>query len=200
LSNSTLTRNTAVDNSIDILFSFKNAIDKELNRFFNQDLKQFIDVEISPFGQEAFCVLREFNLRPAKRLRGALTAITCDIAAGKNKCSTGIKAASAIELIQDYLLVVDDVMDLSEFRRGGPTTHRFYKKEGFDDHTAKMLAINIGLLAQHLANLIMCRINAKDELVLKAIEIMHKNIELTGLGQMDDLNQSACGQVTIWIF
>jgi len=183
------------DTSYKTILSHKEAIEKELANFFKQDAKTLLYADISPFGKDSISLLKEFNLRPAKRLRGSLACLAYDYTTSKSQGSVGLKAAAAIELVQDYLLIIDDVMDLSATRRGGPTIHELYKTEGFDDHTAKMLAINVGLLAQHFASLIIANIDADPGLVVQALKILHRNIGLTCMGQLDDLNQNVNREV-----
>ena len=59
-----------------------------------------------------------------KRVRPALT-ITCCRAVGGDE-DDALPAAAAIELIHNYSLIFDDIIDHGEFRRGRPTVRKAY--------------------------------------------------------------------------
>src|SRR6266550_4569742 len=53
--------------------------------------------------------LREYTMRPGKRIRGSLAAAAYDNARGTHLADAGIALGVAHELVQSYLLIVDDV-------------------------------------------------------------------------------------------
>jgi geranylgeranyl diphosphate synthase, type II len=57
-----------------------------------------------------------------KRVRSVLTLLSCEAVGGKARNALG--AAVAIEILHNFTLVHDDVMDNAELRRGCPTVHR----------------------------------------------------------------------------
>lgn len=54
-----------------------------------------------------------------KRLRPALVLLACEAVGGR--AHDALHAAAALEVLHQYTLIVDDVIDGSEFRRGRPT-------------------------------------------------------------------------------
>lgn len=56
-----------------------------------------------------------------KRLRPFLTIKSCEAAGGKNK--DAVPFAAALEILHNFTLIHDDVMDHDELRRGIPTVH-----------------------------------------------------------------------------
>jgi len=54
-----------------------------------------------------------------------------------------LKASIAIELMQAYLLIHDDIMDKSDLRRGKATIHEIYKKR-YNEHMGTSMAILAG--------------------------------------------------------
>lgn len=56
-----------------------------------------------------------------KRLRAALVLLSCEAVGGAPK--RALHAAAAIELLHNFTLVHDDVMDHADLRRGRPTVH-----------------------------------------------------------------------------
>ena len=59
-----------------------------------------------------------------KRLRPYMVIRSCQILGGKS--SNAMPAASAVEMVHNFTLVHDDIMDNDEMRHGVPTTHRKY--------------------------------------------------------------------------
>jgi len=57
-----------------------------------------------------------------KRLRPYMVIRSCQILGGKS--STAIIAASAVEMVHNFTLVHDDIMDNDEMRHGVPTVHK----------------------------------------------------------------------------
>lgn len=59
-----------------------------------------------------------------KRLRPFMVIKSCQILKGST--SNALSAASAVELVHNFSLVHDDIMDNDELRHGVPTTHKKY--------------------------------------------------------------------------
>lgn len=59
-----------------------------------------------------------------KRIRPALTLLSCDLFGGNVK--TALPAALAVEFYHNATLVHDDIMDAADTRRGNPTVHKVY--------------------------------------------------------------------------
>ena len=57
-----------------------------------------------------------------KRLRPYMVVKSCQILGGKT--STAMPAASAVEMVHNFTLVHDDIMDNDEMRHGVPTVHK----------------------------------------------------------------------------
>lgn len=156
-----------------------------------------LGVNVSQNGERVYELLREFALRPGKRIRGALAMVAYEMFGGKHR-QAALDAALSVELVQNYLLIVDDVMDRSELRRGGQTIHRQYQDmlrrryaTADYEHLGNMIGVNVGLIAQHLAVSVLSGIDETPERVLKAERIFQTNIAATGFGQMDDLMSEA---------
>lgn len=107
-----------------------------------------------------------------KRIRPALTLISAAAAGGSFK--DALPAAAAVELAHNYSLIIDDIIDHSELRRGKPTV---WKKYG----------ISIALLvAIHYRESISEALNdTKDPKLFN--EIMAKTIKLITEGERLDI-------------
>jgi len=62
-----------------------------------------------------------------KRIRPAMTFLCCEAVGGD--VEVAIPAAAAIEMIHNYTLIFDDVIDRSDLRRGHPTVRASYGDE-----------------------------------------------------------------------
>ena len=107
-----------------MLDNYKKLVDKELNNFFNDKLAKAELIDSS--SKEMIELLKEFTLRGGKRIRAALLYYGYRCFSNKNLREI-IKASMALELIQSYLLIHDDVIDNDNLRRNGPTLHVSYK-------------------------------------------------------------------------
>lgn len=174
------------------LLRYRDGINAALERFFVA-LPDMLPADLSPDAHDALAKLREYTLRPGKRIRGALAAAAYDQAAGTALGAPGLAIGVALELLQSYLLIIDDVMDRSVSRRGQPTVHRLYMQEPgrrITPREADMLAVNVGLIAQHAANLALLAAPETPAHIASALRQVHTNIAATGFGQLDDLVQT----------
>ncbi|MFH0834995.1 MAG: polyprenyl synthetase family protein [Candidatus Micrarchaeota archaeon] len=69
-------------------------------------------------------MLWDYNLRGGKRLRPALCMLSCEAFWGKQE--QAVPTAVALELLQNFFLVHDDIEDESLQRRGKPCLHLIY--------------------------------------------------------------------------
>lgn len=178
-------------NVLSVFEEYRNTINIALQDTFER-LYGELSVGLSEPSIMALQRLRDYSLRPGKRIRGSLAAATYDEAAGTHMAKPGIQLGVALELVQNYLLIIDDVMDRSALRRGEPTMHELYLQQTdprINLHEAQMVAINIGQLAQHLASLVITEIEVSGEVIREATRLLHVNIIMTGAGQIDDLYQ-----------
>ena len=175
--------------NLDLLAEYKDAINAATVATF-RELPATLGVALSERSLDALQKLSEYSLRPGKRIRGSLAAAAYDQANGSHLGVSGVQLGVALELMQNYLLIVDDVMDKSALRRGEPTVHELYLQDKrLDLHEAQMMAVNVGLLAQHFAALVVARIDEPAPRVAQATQLLQVNIALTGFGQVDDLYQ-----------
>lgn len=97
-------------------------------------------------------MMLDYPRRAAKGLRPALCLLICEAFGGESE--RAVNTAAALELLQNWLLIHDDIEDGSELRRGEPCLHQ---KHGIP------MAINVG-----------------DALHCKMWEMLHRNTEILG--------------------
>lgn len=101
--------------------SLQQEINSRLERFFERKIQEVsaISPVLAPFVREA----KDFAMQGAKRLRPMLLYHGYRASGGKDEDAV-LDAALSIELIHNYLLIHDDVIDEDDLRRGQMTIHR----------------------------------------------------------------------------
>ncbi len=90
----------------------KNA--KKVNRFLSANIKG------NP--SKLYAAALHLIVNGGKRLRPFMVVKSCQILGGRN--SDAMPAAGAVEMIHNFTLVHDDIMDNDDMRHGVPTTHK----------------------------------------------------------------------------
>lgn len=106
----------------------KKRLDQELHAFIASIEKTYSLRRISPLLFES---IKEFVLRDGKRIRPILLIVGYRGYA-QRPSRHYVRSALALELLHDFLLVHDDIVDKSPTRRGKPTMH-----VGLNRHLAK---------------------------------------------------------------
>lgn len=87
---------------------------KSVNKYLNSKLKG------NP--KKLYDAAGHLIVNGGKRLRPYMVIRSCQILGGKS--STAMIAASAVEMVHNFTLVHDDIMDNDEMRHGVPTVHK----------------------------------------------------------------------------
>ena len=185
--------------SLALFETYKQAINESLATYLQTSPQKLIPTDSPLIALQALEFIREYTLRPGKRVRGALAAMAYDALIGEHLSDNGQKIAVAMELVQSYLLIVDDVTDKSDLRRGEPTVHRLYERQykgKIGEREAEQLAFYTGMITGHMANLVLLNTTEKPENVARAMHYLHENIIITGIGQLDDIMQEISREAT----
>ncbi len=107
-----------------MFLKIKNNIEKELLGYLKDADKSYGLRKISPL---LFNNIKEFISRKGKRVRPTLFVI--GYLGFKNKPAAGLyRTALSLELLHDFMLVHDDIIDKSPTRRGKPSVHAALNK------------------------------------------------------------------------
>lgn len=181
------------------------------------EYKQLIDQDIAVYSKELEkeC-LEKYNrtmqdiagayisilARGGKRLRGALTMHAYYMAGGKDQ-QLAVRAARAIEMIHAYLLVVDDIADRSETRRGGLAAHKllkgYHQKQklyGSDEYFGSSQAMHAALFGAHKAMEEIALLPMKNEQKVEMFKHLNNTLETTIAGQISDIYNEAVREVS----
>lgn len=123
--------------------NYREKVNSALKEFLEKKAKE--DGEYSEQTRELIENILEYNMRGGKRIRPLVIIFAYRCFKNDNEKAI-INASIAIELMQAYLLIHDDIMDNSDLRRGKLSMHRIYSSlgEGFGKSTA-ILAGNLCL-------------------------------------------------------
>ncbi len=101
-------------------YKIKNIIEQELKSCIRHLDKSYSLSRISPL---LFRAIKDFILRKGKRVRPILL-VAAYLGFAKTAAANLYKTALSVELLHDFMLVHDDIIDKSDIRRGRPSMHR----------------------------------------------------------------------------
>ncbi|MCM8797591.1 MAG: polyprenyl synthetase family protein, partial [Candidatus Omnitrophica bacterium] len=102
-----------------MFLKIKNAIEKNIRAYINQVDSTYRLSKISSF---LYKNIKEFISRKGKRIRPSLFVIGY-LGFAKKVAPQLYRSAVSIELLHDFMLIHDDIIDKSERRRGKPSMH-----------------------------------------------------------------------------
>jgi geranylgeranyl diphosphate synthase type I len=103
------------------------AVQAGVDRLLAEALELPDERNLDPRWSAASHQLREYVLRPAKRVRPALLLAGYALGSGGAPAPEGVwRFAAALELLHTFMLVHDDVADEASVRRGGPALHQLW--------------------------------------------------------------------------
>ena len=115
-----------------MLNKIKIKLDKELASYASRLGQNYKLKEISPLLTEK---IKDYIQRPGKRIRPTLFILGY-LAYAKKSAPGLYRAALSLELLHDFMLVHDDIIDKSDLRRGKPAMHKM-----FNDHFSQAQGI-----------------------------------------------------------
>ena len=165
----------------------KTKLDKELISFLKQTNKTYSLDRISPLLLKS---MRNFILRDGKRIRPILFIV--GYLGFARKAATNLyTSAIAIELLHDFMLVHDDIIDKSDTRRGKPSMHillgnhlKKYKNVKF---SGQDLALVVGDIMYAMAIDAFLSIKEKSQRKEKAFRSFLRAAVYTGSGEFIEL-------------
>jgi geranylgeranyl diphosphate synthase, type I len=174
------------------LDEYKQAIDADIDTYARQMQHKTLQ-GFGRYSRVATDAYLDILQRGGKRIRGALLCLAYEMAGGKNQ-EVALKAARAIEMMQAYILIVDDIQDRSAIRRGGPAAHKLLEQfheqnhmAGESEHFGVAVAINAALGGAHEAQMILAELPCDKGLRLQAISTMNQTMLVTSHGQTNDI-------------
>ncbi|TAM41649.1 polyprenyl synthetase family protein, partial [bacterium] len=126
-----------------MFLKIKIGIEKELAAYARRMDKLYSLRQLSPL---LFKTIKEFICRPGKRIRPVLFCI--GYLGFSKKTPPGLyRSALSLELLHDFMLVHDDIIDKSDTRRGRPSMHALLNRYLRTDKKAKFNGEDLTIVA-----------------------------------------------------
>lgn len=174
-----------------LLTQIKGRIDKNLNQFITTIDRQFLLCKLSPV---LLSTIQDFVLRDGKRIRPILFIIGY-LGFCKTPASHLYTCAISFELLHDFTLIHDDIIDKSDMRRGKPSLHTMlnhyltrFKKIKFNGED---LAIVIGDILYAIALYAFLSIKEDRKRKERALQKFIETTICTGAGEFNELLSGA---------
>jgi geranylgeranyl diphosphate synthase type I len=175
-----------------LIHAYQKKINIELDKFFISLKKRYQHLD---YTRKLIKSMEDFSKRGGKRLRPILMIQGYNLFKPENH--EIIKISISIELIHNFLLVHDDIMDRSHLRRGGLTINKLYSnyfKSRFNNelttHLGDSTAITIGNIFFSLGNTIIGNSSFPEKNKCKALNTISEMITTVGIGQSYDIMYS----------
>ena len=107
-----------------MFYQIKKKIDNQLSQFLQNANKSYSLKTISPL---LFKSITDYILRDGKRIRPTLFIIGYE-GFSKRKAPGLYQSALSVELLHNFFLINDDIIDKSDTRRGKPSLHKVFDK------------------------------------------------------------------------
>lgn len=113
----------------------------ELKKAFDVYFTSLVDQILEPYPEE-YHYLKTYILQGGKQVRPLLFLEACNLW-GKEIDEHTLRIASGIELVHNFFLIHDDIMDNDEMRRDQPTLHTYFARNR-SDIAGRALALVLG--------------------------------------------------------
>lgn len=121
-----------------------------------------------------------------KKVRGALTVLGYQIGGGKDLKKI-LQVSTAIEILHNFLLIHDDIIDKDEIRRGKKTVHALFS-EKYGEHYGNSKALIVGDIGSFLAYELISNVTFQREKKIKAMQVLSDYLLKTGYGELMDID------------
>lgn len=184
------------------LTTARAQIKAALTDVFERDDSPFRDIEM--WSDDVVRRLRQYALN-GKLLRGALVPFTYWLfQQDDDELPAAADAGVAMELLQSFLLIHDDIMDQDDMRRGQPAIHRQYRDRtpGTDPGDAERsqygisMGTCVGDISAFFAIYVLSAMAVEPDLKNRIIEQTSREIMLVGLAQMQDVHHGYADHAT----
>ncbi len=177
------------DTVLNMLAKLRNDIDMELGLFLKETTE---NLELKKASGLLFSGLVNFLGRSGKRIRPLLFILGYLGYTKKRKVPRKqlLRSSLSLELLHDFLLVHDDVIDNSDLRRGKPTLHRvFNSKLGvpLNNDLGANLSIVTGDIMFAMAVDALSEFDAPPKRKKEALKIFTNIAAATGIGEFLDV-------------
>ncbi len=179
---------------------FKKQIDQELTTYLDDKIKEAQKQDL--FTANLAKQTKKIILSGGKRLRPAFMYWGY-IAGGGQDQEKILKTSISIELVHNFLLMHDDIIDHGEMRHGVATLNAKYAKIGklfFGQEDAKhfgnSMALIFGDMVSAMSNQVIFTSNFSSDLIVKALKQIQAIVSQTVIGEIQDIYMDSSGQAS----
>lgn len=171
-----------------MLTTIRKNIDKSLAVFVENARQEYSLESINPL---LFASIKDFVLRKGKRIRPLLLILSYQ---GYRKKGGRIPqniyhASTCIELLHNFMLIHDDIIDCSDLRRSKPTMHRLLQHT-VQSQNAEKLGIDLGIIAGDIVYALaidaFLSFNETPKRMSKALKYFVQTAAFTAMGEFVD--------------
>ena len=180
-----------------------HKINNELNFAFNNMFSPVNKYETHDDALENLLIRMKLISAKGKRLRGALVYYSYLLYSGKD-IEEILKASVFVELMHTHILMMDDIIDEDEKRRGHPTLHKFFMDEHVRNglkknarHFGESMAICASLMLSYATQNVFLNTNFSADIKIKALDNYFHKLLLTGYGEILDVLSEVKNKVSI---
>ena len=171
-----------------LINQIRNNIEKNLEKFLELSEKKY---KLSSIHPALYEYIKDFCLRGGKRIRPLLLILSYKGYLAKNQRvhASIYQASTCTELLHNFMLVHDDIIDNSSLRRGKPTMHKLLESIADIKDKTKLgsdLAIITGDILYALAIDAFLTIKVDDEQKNKALQYFVQTATFTAMGEFLD--------------
>lgn len=173
---------------------FRLEFEPALESLLQRKVERFRSIDV--MGAALVEVVSNFSRGGGKRIRPALVALGYELQTGPYP-SAILQPAIAVELLHNFFLIHDDIMDRSPVRRHQPTVHQVFtgqyrqvlagRPSVDQEHFGESLALLAGDLCCAIAYEALSTSDFPSDRLLASINLMHEMIDATVVGQALDL-------------
>lgn len=167
----------------ELLDEYTELINEKLENYFEGILADAKDYD--PFIYQVYGAIREYILRPGKRLASCSTLLTYKGYAGEVDEDI-LNACVGVEIYRHCILIHDDLVDKDNYRRGSKAFHRLFIEER-DDRFGEGLAIFAGNMLFALAVQALINSGFDRGIIDKVIELFVADFKDVNESQILDL-------------
>lgn len=182
------------------LAAYKDVLEPDIAAFCERMVRE-ANEQFGRFSGEATAVFAEILQRGGKRMRGALVLAAYEMCGGRDLMKV-MPVARAMEILQVYLLIVDDIYDRSLTRRGGPAAHVIMRDLhakhhwlGDSAHFGESIASCATLIGSNIAMEEITNIDLPDSAKVAILRIVNRTLRITDQGQINDIFNEATRDV-----
>lgn len=143
--------------------------------------------------QEIYQDMQEFILRKGKRIRPLLFLVAYRAFGGDKTFEDPylLRSAIALELLHGFILIHDDIIDLSDKRRGLPTLHRQIERHLHDPQDRSRIAQGLAMVAGDIlfsmASEVIQQGDRTSHQQVLAVRYFQRYVTETGIGEIYDI-------------